>query len=67
MKGGSGGGQQQREALEPLTKQELQERARSAGLPVQRSMTKQDLIDALQSQVGAPRRSTPKANAAIRS
>ena len=68
MKGGSGGGQQQqREALEPLTKQELQERARSAGLPVQRSMTKQDLIDALQSQVGAPRGSTAKANAAIRS
>jgi ferritin-like metal-binding protein YciE len=60
MKGGSGGAQQQeqREALEPLTKQELQERARSAGLTVQRSMTKQDLIDALQAQVGAPRRST---------
>jgi ferritin-like metal-binding protein YciE len=57
---GAGGAQQeeQREALEPLTKQELQERARSAGLTVQRSMTKQDLIDALQAQVGAPRRST---------
>jgi ferritin-like metal-binding protein YciE len=54
MQGGSERGQQpRREALEPLTKQELQERARSAGLPVQRSMTKQDLIDALQSQVGA--------------
>jgi ferritin-like metal-binding protein YciE len=61
MMGGSEGGQEQqepREALEPLTKQELQERARSAGLTVQRSMTKQDLIDALQSQVGAQRGST---------
>jgi ferritin-like metal-binding protein YciE len=45
--GSQGGQQEQREALEPLTKQQLQERARSAGLPVQRSMTKQDLIEAL--------------------
>jgi ferritin-like metal-binding protein YciE len=51
MQGGSGGQQQeQSDALELLTKKELQERAQSAGVEVQRSMTKQDLVEALRSR-----------------
>jgi ferritin-like metal-binding protein YciE len=53
MQGSSGSGQKQPElpeALEPLTKRELQQRAESAGIEFSRSMTKQDLINALQSQ-----------------
>ena len=47
---GSGGRQLRAEggeSLQALTKSELQERAEQAGIPVRRSMTKQDLVDAL--------------------
>jgi ferritin-like metal-binding protein YciE len=60
---GSGGEQQQQErvALELLTKKELQERAESEGVEVQRGMTKQELVDALRSR--GSRRSRPQAKA----
>jgi hypothetical protein len=50
MQGRSGSPRGEQQALEPLTKKELQERAASAGVAVTRSMTKQDLIAALQEQ-----------------
>jgi ferritin-like metal-binding protein YciE len=58
------GGQQesQQEALELLSKKELQERAQSRGMAVQRSMTKQDLIDALRPRRGQRSGSKAKAN-----
>jgi ferritin-like metal-binding protein YciE len=60
---GSGGRQEERqETLEQLTKKELQERAQSEGVEVQRSMSKQDLIDALRSRAGQRSRSKTKAN-----
>jgi ferritin-like metal-binding protein YciE len=64
MQGSSGGQEpQQREALEPLTKKELQERAEAAGVEVRRSMTKQDLIEALAPQAGRGFASKAKASA----
>lgn len=49
----AGGGQEeQQRTLEQLSKKELQGRAQSAGVQVQRSMTKQDLIEALRSRGG---------------
>ena len=62
--GGQGGQEAQRdaEALEALSKQELQERAKAVGIPVRRSMTKQDLIDALRSQASERPGSAAKAN-----
>nr|MBA3364559.1 DUF892 family protein [Actinomycetota bacterium] len=63
MQGGSGEQQEkQPEALELLTKKELQERAGSAGVAVRRSMTKQELIDALRSQGSEQSGSGAKAN-----
>lgn len=60
---GSGGQQEERpQSLQQLTKKELQERAQSEGVEVQRSMTKQDLIDALRSQGGQRSASKAKAN-----
>ena len=50
------------ESLELLNKQQLQERARSAGVDVKGNMTKQDLIDAIQSQGSGRSSSKPKAN-----
>jgi hypothetical protein len=62
MQGRSGSPRGEQQALEPLTKKQLQERAASAGVAVTRSMTKQDLIAALQEQArgaGAKSAATP--------
>ncbi len=67
--GGAGGGQQapqqqkqesSQQQLELLTKKELQERAQGSGVEVRRSMTKQELIDAIRNESAGE---TPKASA----
>ena len=60
--GGAAQQQPQPEALELLSKQELQQRATAAGIPVRRNMTKQELVEALRSQPGQPPGARAKAN-----